>query len=159
MPAVLRKILGSSTYFLICCGKCHLYFGQPRAQPEARRHHAVEEVSPAVSHLISRDLPFTHWAPATGVPFVPQADPARTYLEAFAPASSSVWLALPQTTWLVPYHPRLSSNVTSSEGPSLTSPVPPTLFHVTHTAFSGALTSTSTFASLHWNRISTRLGF
>lgn len=144
MPAVLRKILGSSTYFLMCCGSELSHMTTPTYEKgwenvtcilgshvpgQTPGDNAVEEVSPAVSRLVSRGSPLPRCAPATGVPFAPHPGPARTYLKAFAPAGSSVWHALPQTTRLVPYHPGLSSNVASSEGPSLTGPVPPALLH------------------------------
>lgn len=142
MPAVLRKILGSSTYFLMCCGSELSHMTTPTYEkagkmspvfwaatcPARRRGTTPWKKSllrcPVSSHMAPLSL-----APATGVPFAPHAGPARTYLKAFAPAGSSVWHALPQMTRLVPYHPRLSSNVASSEGPSLTGPVPPALLH------------------------------
>lgn len=86
MPAVLRKILGSSTYFLMCCGSELSHMTTPTYEKgwenvtcilgshvpgQTPGDNAVEEVSPAVSRLVSRGSPLpcsSHGGPLRSSP-------------------------------------------------------------------------------------------
>lgn len=125
----------------------------------------MEEVSAAqFLRFISYYSTLTHYAPATQTSFVPQISQALIYLQAFALAVSPTQHSLPQIfTWpVLSHHSGLSSNVTSSERPSLPTgckagPILVTLFHIAlpYFLYSIYLHLKLSVAFLHQNTTST----